>query len=97
MWHHSRMRTAILLLLLALTACSNTLGFRKSGATEADLKRDSYACQRDARFSYYRPPPTEGTGAAVGVATGLSGVKHSTDMNLFVACMEAGGWELVED
>ena len=70
-----------LCILLAIAAsCGPRMLWMKPGATEADFRRDSYECERDARQSGY-------------FGTGFVG---QMNMEQFAGrCMRAKGYELV--
>ena len=62
-----------------LSGCAGQTYWNKSGATQADFSRDSYACERDARQSGYY-------GSGLAGAINLQG--------FFGRCMQAQGYTL---
>ena len=65
-----------LVVLAASSGCVSTASWVKPGATPADLERDSYECERDARQAQ---PPDNPFGPALR-------------KQMFERCMKVRGW-----
>lgn len=68
------------LIVFVVCSCAPTV-FYKDGATQADFKRDSYGCEKDARQSGY-------------YGQGLAGAINMKQF--YRRCMEACGYEVKE-
>lgn len=65
-----------LIVLVASSGCVSTANWTKPNATPADLERDSYECERDARQAQ---PPNNPFGPALR-------------KEMFERCMKVRGW-----
>jgi hypothetical protein len=74
---HPMHSVIVLFVAFALTACAPT-NWYKAGATQADLQKDSGACERDSRIS------TSSFGTGMGGGIGLQ--------NFMERCMVAHGY-----
>ena len=72
----------LLVLLVVLAGCSPT--FYRPGATEAEMARDSYACQTDPAYREMKIMAA----AAPGYSAGIQAKR------LLVLCMQARGWSV---
>lgn len=73
------MRAIILfVMVVGLVACAPQYKWYKSGATQADFRKDAYECERDMRQSGY-------------FGTGIVGAMNA--QNFGERCMESRGWE----
>lgn len=70
----------VLALAIFISGCSNTKFWQKQGASNADLRRDSYQCEKDARQSNF--------------GGGLMG--GALRQEFYDRCMESHGWTLQE-
>ena len=71
------MKAILVVSLLAVAGCANSVRWVKDGATEQDFNRDSYGCERDVRQSGY-------------YGTGVAGALNA--QSFYARCMEANGY-----
>lgn len=74
----------VLILALALTACTTTTHWAKPGASEDDWARDVYQCRRETMI-----PTGFGFGSAAGFYFDQSA---EPDRGLLALCLRARGW-----
>lgn len=70
----------VLALAVLISGCSSTKFWQKQGASNADLRGDSYQCEKDARQSNF--------------GGGLMG--GALRQEFYDRCMESRGWTLQE-
>lgn len=70
----------VLALAVLISGCSSTKFWQKQGASNADLRGDSYQCEKDARQSNF--------------GGGLMG--GALRQEFYNRCMESRGWTLQE-
>lgn len=73
-------RLIVLALAVFISGCSSTKVWQKHGASNADLRGDSYQCEKDARQSNF--------------GGGLMG--GALRQEFYDRCMESRGWSLQE-
>lgn len=90
------LRAAFLLVSVALTAslagCASPPKFTRADASAADLGRDSYECERDAKLAV---PGQIVSGGATAIAVALIQRKHRVDF--YSRCMQARGYQPVAE
>ena len=79
-------------LVLAVSCTSTKRAWFKDEATQADFKRDAYACERDVRVAFPNQPITDNALMHIGGA--FQGVDLQGPIRMFQRCMEAQGYEL---
>ena len=89
---------ALLVLVSLLVAGCAAAGWTRPNTTEAEVRRDSYECERDQRMvsgSTQNPPPPYGypRNAAGATGAGFSNMGGSMGQVVFIErCMESKGY-----
>jgi hypothetical protein len=89
---------ALLVLVSLLVAGCAAAGWTRPNTTEAEVRRDSYECERDQRMvsgSIHNPPPSYGypPNAAGATGPGFSNTGGSIGQVVFIGrCMESKGY-----
>ncbi len=81
----------IVLVLLAGCAAGAPAAWLKTGASEADLKRDTYACTQESRVGTVAPTEEKRI-----FFHGDNKLAQDEANRLYRACMESRGWSVVE-
>jgi hypothetical protein len=91
--------TALLVLVSLLVAGCAAAGWTRPNTTEAEIRRDSYECERDQRMvggSFQNPPPPPygyPPNAAGAMGAGFSNMGGRMGQGVFIGkCMESKGY-----
>ncbi|NIR61710.1 MAG: hypothetical protein GWO02_20570 [Gammaproteobacteria bacterium] len=82
---------------LLLAACAAAPVFRNPDVTEAQYKRDKFECMKEARVTYTATELYDHGRYPyyTGYARASTRLRSYIDLELFEACMEARGYEVV--
>jgi hypothetical protein len=90
-------RCVLALSLVLAVGCASTpkRAWVKDGATQADFRRDVYACERDVRLAFPGLKEMDLSDNPVWhMGRGFEGVNSRAPLAMLQRCMEAQGYEL---